>query len=672
MPLANTLFMEDQNKTEIFSLGITMAGAVSAGCYTAGVMDYLFEILDLWEKAKKGEVLQEYFDKIPQHCVRIDAMGGASAGGMTTTMSAIYALNGAINPVVQPEEPNEIKNNLLYDSWVLMDDNNEKDTRPLFEKLWDTDDLDEGKFGSLLNSKFIDTIADNAFHTKENCNIALKTAELPSYMSKDLQLLYSHCFLRGIPLDVNFETLISKSGRKSVIPNHSTFEHYIVTQYHLNNGVKPDTDKYLWLNPYDKPYADILKLSTIATGAFPIGLAFREFKTEHLSDKYLKTAIKRVVTGEFGNDNPDSENKIHLKYFPKKYSSIAIDGGAINNEPYREVLSILSHQSKDIPVDGYPRYGIIMIDPFPDRAQLEKPYSKPNDAIDVAQTIIGTLMDQSRIKRREMLETDPSQYFRSIIFPRKWRTNEKNKIVGPPDTIACASAMAFGGFLDIRFRQHDFFLGRNNARNFLRYFFSFPYYKDSADASKDDIHPIHRNWTAAMIDAFKFEKKEGSGIFYLPIIPDLHLLSENVDERIKKRTHYDIPQKPIYDPEQLFKLEGKIKKRFNKIFSLLQSRDFTEAIQKAKEAELAKLTDRQRKAVEKIDTEAEKKQLVAETWINKKYGPSLLSKLGSLATRPFLLLGIFFAKRMAAQAITQKIVSEILRDLASKRLLKKR
>lgn len=271
-----------------------------------------------------------------------------------------------------------------------------------------------------------------------------------------------------------------------------------------------------------------------------------------------------------------------------------------------------------------------------------------------------------------MLETDPSQYFRSIIFPRKWKTNENNEIVGPPDTITCASAMAFGGFLDIRFRQHDFFLGRNNARNFLRYFFSFPYYKDNADPSKDDVHPIHRNWTNEMIETFKFEKKEGSGIFYLPIIPDLHLLSENAKERKEKRTHYDIPQKPVYDPEQLFKLERKIKKRFEKIFNVLQKRDFTEAIKQAKEAELAKLTDRQREAVEKLDAQAEKKDLVAEMWIEQKYGQSLFSKLGSCVTRPFVLLGIFFGKRMAAKAITRKIVSEILRDLASKKLLKKR
>ena len=42
---------ENKNQ-EVFHIGLTMAGAVSAGCYTAGVMDYLFEVLELWENCK--------------------------------------------------------------------------------------------------------------------------------------------------------------------------------------------------------------------------------------------------------------------------------------------------------------------------------------------------------------------------------------------------------------------------------------------------------------------------------------------------------------------------------------------------------------------------------------------------------------------------------------------
>lgn len=42
--------MENQPK---FKICLTMAGAVSAGAFTAGVLDYLLETLDVWEKAKQ-------------------------------------------------------------------------------------------------------------------------------------------------------------------------------------------------------------------------------------------------------------------------------------------------------------------------------------------------------------------------------------------------------------------------------------------------------------------------------------------------------------------------------------------------------------------------------------------------------------------------------------------
>lgn len=37
----------------MFKICIAMAGAVSAGAYTAGVMDYLTEALSLWQAKKK-------------------------------------------------------------------------------------------------------------------------------------------------------------------------------------------------------------------------------------------------------------------------------------------------------------------------------------------------------------------------------------------------------------------------------------------------------------------------------------------------------------------------------------------------------------------------------------------------------------------------------------------
>jgi predicted acylesterase/phospholipase RssA len=66
-----------------FKIGINMAGAVSAGAYTAGVLDFLTEALDEWYKAKaRGEA-------VPAHDVSIEVFTGASAGGMCAAISAL-------------------------------------------------------------------------------------------------------------------------------------------------------------------------------------------------------------------------------------------------------------------------------------------------------------------------------------------------------------------------------------------------------------------------------------------------------------------------------------------------------------------------------------------------------------------------------------------------------
>ena len=54
-------------KDNTFRIGLCMAGAVSAGAYTAGVMDYLLEALEEWEK-RKGQ------PGVPTHKVAIPVM----------------------------------------------------------------------------------------------------------------------------------------------------------------------------------------------------------------------------------------------------------------------------------------------------------------------------------------------------------------------------------------------------------------------------------------------------------------------------------------------------------------------------------------------------------------------------------------------------------------------
>src|SRR6266581_7065330 len=66
-----------------FRLGINMAGAISAGAYTAGVFDFLLEALQQWEKAKAEN------KAVPRHTISIEVLSGASAGGICSGLGAL-------------------------------------------------------------------------------------------------------------------------------------------------------------------------------------------------------------------------------------------------------------------------------------------------------------------------------------------------------------------------------------------------------------------------------------------------------------------------------------------------------------------------------------------------------------------------------------------------------
>jgi hypothetical protein len=629
--------MADEIKTPIpsdeFHLGITMAGAVSAGCYTGGVMDYLFEILDLWERAKKGtsDELKNDADKIPRHKAIIDAMGGASAGGMTTSMSVMYALNGKINAIKNPSAVGGIRNNIFYDSWVLLDDENPKDKRKTFEKAWDLNDLKEGKVKSILNSAFIDSIADRTFNTTGV--IKEKVESLPSYISKDLEMILSHCMLRGIPMEVDFSTPIGRLKGANVAPSHSTFEHLTVSYYKLNKGEKPvSQDNFLWLNPFEAPYIDTLRLATKATGAFPLGLSFREFTKKDFTDNYLKNIAEKIIFRSFGKQASNEEFLLNWKAFPTPFDFITVDGGTLNNEPFGEVLSILKSRYGDSVNEKDKQYGLIMVDPFPDFAEKQDAYTPPDDLISMVPALVRTLRDQSKVKRTEMLEAYSNSYLRGVIFPVKWKArNDKQKY-----PIACESVAAFGGFLDINFRHHDFFLGRNNARNFFRFYFTFEYNKE-----QNIIHPIHKNWTDDMIKIFKVER---GGKTYLPIIPDLNLIIERNENRTTDPFSYHITDMPSFDPQSLFDLRGKMEDRFQKMLEL---------------------------SMDKLNRKKQQpKGSAVEKYMQVYYPKNWLDKLKGWAIDKSMGIVFDLTKGGLARSITQAALKWMVSDLEAKGFLK--
>lgn len=105
-----------QQKTP-FHLGICMAGAVTAGSYTAGVLDYMLETLDRWQEAK-DKIAKEGVNnpKIPMYDLQISVISGASAGGMCAAISTSMMAEGFSYEQIKS------KQSKLYKTWIELDD----------------------------------------------------------------------------------------------------------------------------------------------------------------------------------------------------------------------------------------------------------------------------------------------------------------------------------------------------------------------------------------------------------------------------------------------------------------------------------------------------------------------------------------------------------------------
>lgn len=528
-----------------------MAGAVSAGAYTAGFMDYLIEVLNKWEKHKitireklqNQESLTEFEKKIPLHDVKIEALGGASAGGMVSMITAL-ACYKTFEPVDTPTD--QVTGNFLYDSWVLLNDDIEKDIST-FEKMLSTEDFENNKEGipSLLNSKSIDLIADKVFQFfEENSSGDI----MPSYISNDLRVLLTLCSLRGIPFELNFENF--SSANFPHVPGHRMNEHMIVAHFKLSYKDQVDNDLYLNFDPFNKQSRDLLKLCTKATGAFPLGLAARNFKGV-LTKNYIKNCILRNL------EIPEKDS-VEIKLTDPSFDFTCIDGGTINNEPYSEIVQVLeSKRPEEDPKK--PMSGVIMVDPFPnfynqdEPGEIENPITSSlfqNNIWKVIPKAYTTLREQVRVKHSGSFYKD---YLRLLIFPVKW---EHIGVLKDHPPISCASLGGFGGFLNREFRKHDFFLGRDNARNFLRAYCMLEY-------DSENPHPL---FEAIDQSAVKIFSRKTKGKTYLPIIPDTSFIEdkENGETNPFKYTIEDFPK---IDAGYFDKIKPALSKRVKKMLT---------------------------------------------------------------------------------------------------------
>jgi Patatin-like phospholipase len=430
----------------VYEIGLVLSGAISAGAYSAGVMDFLIEALDAYEAAKA----RPDWDG-PTHDVRIPIMGGASAGGMTAAIAALHAFHKPEH--VWPGRPlPEPAANRLYSSWVRDID---------ISRLLETSDLDGDNWQRGLRSLFccdvIDEIVSNAF------KLAGEQRQ-PNWVGRGgdrvLRVFLTLTNLRGVPY--SFQLFGSDDARRYGMLNHGDYLDFSV-------GVGPNgaPGSYaLDIRNTDTADWELYRTGAKATGAFPVGLASR-FISRKETDYWRSLRVGIERDAGFTPVYPDDWAQT-----VRPYEFVSVDGGTIDNEPLELVRRHLAGPAgrNERSAEKADR-SVIMISPFPN-LQKTTHEGRGERIIDIAPRLLSTLIDQARFKPDELiLAEDERVYSRYMIAPEREGNNNPESKLYP---IACGVLGGFGGFLHESFRHHDYLLGRRNAQAFLRANFSLP------------------------------------------------------------------------------------------------------------------------------------------------------------------------------------------------------
>jgi hypothetical protein len=522
-----------------FELGLVGAGAISAGAYTAGVIDFLVQALDAWYLRKSTD------RNIPQHDVKISVFSGASAGAITAALAAGY-IGSHQNPIATEEEGNGLagKQNKLFDSWV-----NRIDIKHLLE----TKDLDQGgNVLSLLDSSVLWDIANSGLDVTPR-------EERRPYIPENFDLLMTVTNLRGVPY--GFE-VIGDQPTDYDMSLHADHVHF-----HLSDTGHTE-EKYRYGMKWDDfgsstPTKEKLKMAALASGAYPVGLAPRILNheiTPKISDYYSarqwpiptphsvphQCITMEAIAAKWGRDTLFD------------YQFQCVDGGVMNNEPLELARRILAGDTGRNDRRGeFAKKAILLIDPFPNNSAFESDYEPASDLFKSVMKLFGALKNQARFKPDELeLARNPDVYSRFMIAPKRGGAK------GNAFPIACGSLDGFGGFLSRKFRTHDFFLGRRNAQKFLRDHLVLP-----------ENNSLFDDWTRSMKQTYCVKDAKGAAIkdkdghLLLPIIP----LVESVD--IDSAPCFE-PQWPLYTYDELNILTQQIENRVSLVFDRVVAQYF--------------------------------------------------------------------------------------------------
>ncbi|WP_135466524.1 patatin-like phospholipase family protein [Crenalkalicoccus roseus] len=485
--------VERQPKPDgIFELAFCMAGAVSAGAYTAGVLDYFVEALDAFAEERRRRAGT---GEAPLHEVRVPVLGGASAGGMCAALAAVF-LDRRFPPARPEMAPAERRANPLYRAWV-----SDIDIRHLLG----TEDLTEGrKLVSLLDCTVLERIVDGLLDEAQS----MAPAHRP-WLASPLRAVVTLSNLRGVPYAMRFQG----RGFRHWMSWHADYVRYAVT---LDPAAGAATEDPIKIGetvldraaPRGSAAREAFKAVALGTGSFPVALAPRVLRRP-AADYLYRAAL--TPTGPFrkgGTYRPrpgwaECIAPAWSPAMPDPYAALCVDGGAMNNEPFDLVRRVLVGHGPSVPKTVQEaRRALLLIDPFvnpPDRPGPEE----AQGLVSAILPLFRALVQNARFKPEDLAAAaDERIGSRFLMAPSRGPNWEAE------GAIAAGHLNGFLGFFSEAYREHDFLLGRRNARSFLLHHFVLP-----------ETNPLFAGGRWSEADRARWTVEVEDGVRNLPIIP---------------------------------------------------------------------------------------------------------------------------------------------------------
>lgn len=472
----------DTVEKDTFEIGLVLAGAVSAGAYIAGVMDFLIEALDAWQAAKERDE-----SGVPNHRVLLKVISGASGGGMNGAIAA--AVLGREFPHVRSGETGENTGNPFFDAWV-----NDIDISLLLT----LEDLagDDPEIVSILDSTELDNIARRSLTPQPNSKTKKR-----NYVANPLRLLLTVTNLRGVPY---WMTIRGNTGQGHGMLMHRDHLRFALKGMSGPKMEDPFPDETSLSSPANMSTESWSKLATasLATGAIPPFLKPRDIK-RRLADYDYRNVFEKLPpsTPKYRAAQPSGSGQQD-----NAYDFLAVDGGTMNNEPLELARRVLAGAFGRNPRGGNEaKRATVMIDPFPEMPDTGPENGAGINPITSSIALASAWKSESRFRAQDLaLAGDDDVYSRFLVAPSRRNADQ----ISRGARLTSEALGAFGGFLSRHYRVHDFLLGRRNCQRFLSHYFVLP-----------QDNELFNGWKAQDIREPYLVEGPGGTKDHLPIIP---------------------------------------------------------------------------------------------------------------------------------------------------------